>query len=38
MAVIFYVAYTKGLRGFSVVIEDIFGLDILFFALFHGFF
>jgi len=37
MGVIFYVVYTKGLRGFSgVVIAGIVGLDILFLAFISG--
>ena len=37
MAVIFYVVYTKGLRGFSgVAIGGIVGLDILFLAFISG--
>ena len=37
MGVIFYVVYTKGLRGFSgVAIGGIVGLDILFFAFISG--
>ena len=37
MGVIFYVVYTKGLRGFSgVAIGGIVGLDILFLAFISG--
>ena len=37
MGVIFYVVYTKGLRGFSgIAIGGIVGLDILFFAFISG--